>query len=286
VCSSDLAAIGIYEGIIETNPTSTEAYRSHVPLARCYLLVSKDSEIGKAEEHLASVLDGTYFAPDSPQYREALNELGQVYRRVGRYPEAIERLREAIERYPESEERVRLIFNLADSLRLSASEIDEELGLAMPQSRRIELKKLRESRLEEAMTMYDGVRETIDGKPPARRTPLEDIFLRNSLFYRGDCAFELGEFAEAIEFYDAAAQRYAEDPASIVAMVQIVNCYAALEQWRQAKTAHVRAKSRLEEIPQSVWERGDMPMQREHWERWLDASIRLEDPAVAPASDD
>ncbi|MEQ9616929.1 MAG: tetratricopeptide repeat protein [Phycisphaerales bacterium] len=278
-------AIGIYEEIIEDNPTSAEAYRSHVPLARCYMLIDEGTELTRAEDHLLSVLDGTYFAPESPQFREALMELGQTYRKVGRYADAIERLREAIERYPDAPELDRLRFDLADALRLSASEIEEELNLAMPQSKRIELTKLREDRLNEALTLYDAVRDAIDAKQPLRRTPLEGIILRNALFYRGDCAFELADYGSAIEFYDAAAQRYADEPASLVAMVQIVNCYAAMNEWRQAATAHTRAKARLAEFPEDVWQRDDVPMRREHWERWLDASIQLEEPAVAAFDD-
>jgi len=278
-------AIGIYEDIIDGNPTSAEAYRSHVPLARSYMLVDEGTDLGRAEEHLLTVLDGKFFAPDSPQFREALIELGQTYRKVERYSEAIERLREAIERYPDAPEADRLSFDLADSLRLSSSEIENELDLAMPQSKRLELTKLRADRLNESLDLYDRVRESIDSKQPARRTPLEDILLRNALFYRGDCAFELGEYERAIAYYDAAAQRYADEPASLVAMVQIVNSYAAMDSWHQAKTAHARAKARLTEFPESVWQQDDMPMRREHWERWLDASIRLDEPEFAPVGE-
>lgn len=278
-------AIAIYEQIIEENPTSVEAYRSHVPLARSYMMVSEKGRIDKAVDHLRSVLDGTYFEPESPQFRDALIELGQVYHTAGRYPEAIERLREARERYPESEKSDELAFDLADALRLSASEIKDELNMAMPQSRRIELEALREDRLNEALELYESVRASIDETPSARRTPLDEVLLRNAMFYRGDCAFELGEYERAIEHYDAAAQRYADDPVSLVAMVQIVNSHAALDQWRQARTAHARAKARLNEIPEDVWEREDLPMQRDHWERWLDASIRLDESQVASVTD-
>lgn len=271
------AAIALYEEIIRVNPDSDEATRSHVPLAQCYLLQSSDADADKAEALLLSVLDGRVFEPEAAQFKQALLELGQMYLRVGRYPDAIARLTEAVERYPDAPERTRLRFDLADAMRLSAGVIESQLRQAMPLSERTELERLRTDRLRAALTLFEEVRDVLDRKDPASLTLLERIILRNAVLYRGDCAFDLGDYDLAIRHYDAAAQRLAEDPASLVPMVQIVNCYAALGRWPEARTAHQRARTRLREIPDQVWQSAAVPMNRAHWERWLDSSLRLEE---------
>ena len=109
-----------------------------------------------------------------------------------------------------------------------------------------------------------------------RLNDVQRQMLRNATFYRGDCAFQLKDYESAIRFYDTAAQRYSKDPASLTAMVQIVNCYVALDKNREAETAHQRARARLEELPDDVWNTGQLPMSRDHWERWLEASVVLD----------
>jgi tetratricopeptide (TPR) repeat protein len=115
--------------------------------------------------------------------------------------------------------------------------------------------------------------ETIDLD---KLSKVQQLILRNAIFYRGDCAYDLGDYDTAIRLYDAAAQRYATDPASLVAMIQIVNCYAAQGKMREARTAHSRAQMRLRELPESSWQGAMTPMDRRHWERWLETSLRLE----------
>ncbi len=269
-------AIALFEEVIHANPSSDEAFRSYVPLAQCYLLASNDAESEKAERLLLQVLDGCLFKPDAPQFKRALLELGQLYLRVGRFPDAMARLTEAIDRYPGAAEETRLRFDLADANRLSAAQIERQLKEAMPVSERAELERLREERLKAALALYDDVRGRLDGTDPERMTPFQKIIIRNAVLYRGDCAFDLGDYESAIRHYDAAAQRLANEPASLVPMVQIVNCYVALGRLPEARTAHERAKARLKEIPESAWQGAVVPMDRRHWERWLESSLRLD----------
>ncbi len=269
-------AISLFEEVIRANPGSDEAFRSYVPLAQCYLLASNDADSDKAEALLLQVLDGRLFKPDAPQFKRALLELGQLYLRVARFPDAMTRLHEATERYPDSPEETRLRFDLADANRLSAAEVDRQLKEALPVSERAGLERLRTDRLKAALDLYEEVRARLDNANPTRLTPLQRIILRNATLYRGDCAFDLGDYELAIRHYDAAAQRLANEPSSLVPMVQIVNCYAALGRLPEARTAHERAKARLKEIPESTWEGAAVPMDRRHWERWLESSLRLD----------
>ena len=115
----------------------------------------------------------------------------------------------------------------------------------------------------------------------ARLSELERTYIRNAYFYTGDCAFDLGDFEQAVAAYDTAALKYSDDPASLVAMVQIVNAYVSQRQWAQARTANERARRQLARFPDEVWNRPDLPMEKKHWERWLDARTLLEQSAAA-----
>lgn len=269
-------AINLFEEIIRTNPGSDEAYRAYVPLAQSHILAGHEGGEAKAEERLLQVVSGRLFQPTSPQFRDGLIELGRLYLSTGRYADAIERLDEALRRYPEDANGPRLRFDLADANRLSAALLEKRLGEAMPLTERAEVERIRLERLHNALALYAQVRADLESVPPERLSPLERVTLRNTIFYRADCAYDLGQFDDAIKFYDAAAQRYASDPASLVAMVQIVNCYASLGKWREARTAHERARARLKELPEGSWQAAAVPMDRRHWERWLEASMRLD----------
>ncbi len=269
-------AIEVFEELIAAQPNSAPAARSRVPLAQCLLQTEDEENHARAKRELETVLDGGIFAPDSVQFRDALVELGRMYRKSGNQAQAMVRLREALERYPDDPDSTMLRFDLADSYRESAADIRESLREAMPQSERSENIALREERLADALTLYQRVREELSIIDDRRVTDVQRQMLRNSTFYRGDCAFQLQDYESAIRYYDTAAQRYARDPASLTAMVQIVNCYVALDKTREAETAHQRARSRLEELPEDVWNTGQLPMSRDHWERWLEASVILD----------
>lgn len=247
-----------------------------VPLARCYLLDDKPDNDAEAEALLLSALSGATIPPESEIYRAALVELGETMYAKGRYAEAIERLEEAVNRYRDHERFAVLTFKLADAHRLSAGELAEELKQAKPQRDREEMTVLREQRLREAARLYDLTLEVLAAKDRRKFTPMDTLAERNSTFARADVAFEQADYDRAIVLYDAARQKYSADPASLVAMVQIVNSYVAQEKWSEAVTANERARQQLAALPEQVWTSPDLPMERKHWERWLDAGAVLD----------
>ncbi|MEM1165755.1 MAG: tetratricopeptide repeat protein [Planctomycetota bacterium] len=284
------SSVSILERLRLEHPRSQPAAEAVIPLARAYLLINESERWPDAERLLLSVLGGgrTDVSPESPDYRAALVELGLLYRRVGQHPRAIEKLEESLSRYTDLEEDPRVLFALADACRLASLDLYETLKSAMPQSERFELRGLRVERLDRASELYERIRAMLSARDPARLNDLDRVMLRNAMFYRGDCAYDLADhlvdenpersrelFDRAIELYDAAAQLYARDPASLVAMTQIVNCYLKLGQNRQAETAHERARSRLRELPESAWRGDNIPMTRRHWEEWLESTLQL-----------
>ncbi|MGD9689426.1 MAG: tol-pal system YbgF family protein [Phycisphaerales bacterium] len=262
------------------------ADRSIVPLARCYFQDDVADNDRTGEQLLESAVSGATLEPESTIYRDALIELGEYLHRAGRYAPAIARLREASSRYPQHARINEINYKLADSCRLSAAQIDRELQDAMPQTRRAELERLRLERLTTALSIYQGVIQGVNAKDRRRVTHLERLARRNSMFYLGDCAFELRDYDAAIERYDAARQMFIDDPASLVAMVQIVNCYVAQKKWTEALTANERARQQLAALPKEAWDAPDLPMDQRHWQRWLDSTNLLDAQRRARAATD
>ncbi|MEZ6243762.1 MAG: tetratricopeptide repeat protein [Phycisphaerales bacterium] len=252
------------------------ADRSYVPLAQVLLADEDKANDAEAEQLLRQVVGGSMGDARTPQYREALLALGDLLYKTERYERAIELFEEARARYPDVDGVNLIRFRLADAYRLSARSLEQTLaGQAMPDSRRREMERLVRERRQAAIAGFEQVRAGLEGKDPRQRTPLEKVYLRNSYFYLGDLAFEMGDYQEAIRQYDRARERYPEDPASLVAMVQIVNAHLESGDIARARTANERALRFFNSLPDEVWDDPTLPMGRKEWEEWLEATSRL-----------
>ncbi len=252
------------------------AVLSHVPLARVYLSDLDASNDERAKELLDTVISGELGDVDSNAFAMALASIGQVHYLKGEYPQAIECLTEAVARGPEERERLRLSYLLADARRLESEAISLTLaqGSVAPSVAR-ELEEAQRAHLAQAGELYGQVRDGLEQVDPRRRTAVEQMYLRNSYFYVGDCAFDLGEYESAIRSYSIAKDRYADEATSLVAMVQIFNAYFELGDLERARTASERARRFYETLPAEAWEDASLPMTREDWQRWLDSSYEL-----------
>ncbi len=258
-----------YGELIERNPNSPEGQRSFIRQAQTLLRIGDDATVKRAEELLNTVVGSGMFSPEADEHRQGLFEFGSMLYKQARYPEAIERLTEAVSRFPDHKQTPLMRYKLADSLRLSAASITDDLENAMPDREREELEKLRGERLIRARELFTEVRDNIESLDALALDDLDQRLLRNAMYFRADCAYELGDYPIAIRWYDAAAQRYPEDPSSLVAMMQIVNAYAAQGMWREAQTAQERARQRLSEIPDAAFDNPNLPIDQRHWERWI-----------------
>lgn len=273
----ETAARTFFQQLIDQHPSSNEAVRAYVPLAQSHLLEAPEdaSRRREARRLLEAVVSGRLLSPEAPEYRDALIELGRLHLDEGELGQAIRRLTEAIERYADETPMTGVKYSLADAHRRRAAEIAKTLTEAMPESERQERERRRRERLERARALYDDVRRELERIDERRLTALQRTRLRNALFYRADAAFDLRDYETAIRHYDAAAQRYADDPASLVAMIQIVNAYVAMEAWREAQTANERARQRLEQLPDSAFDQPALPLEPRHWERWFESTATL-----------
>ncbi|MDF1809919.1 MAG: tetratricopeptide repeat protein [Phycisphaerales bacterium] len=275
------AAADVYKGLIEAREGNAGADigpfadASHVPLAQAYLYDEDPTNDAEAEKLLASSLDGSMGSSETAIFRDALLELAGLYDRTDRPERAIERYDEFAARYPDDPEAGSVLFKLADAHRRLSDIIEDSLIEAMPaaeQNRR--LGKITKHR-REAVDQYKKTIDTLGTRSESELGLFESISLRNSYFYLGDCAFDLGDYAGAIQYYDQARDHYVNDPASLVAMVQIVNAYIATGEIGRARTANDRARRFYESLPESVWDDPRLPMDRRDWERWLNSSAIL-----------
>ena len=283
------SAIEFFTLLQDNHATSMWAYRSYVPLAQAYLLRSGWADTARARPLLERIVDGQVLDPDAPEFRQALIALGDMHRRTGAYTRAIARFEEAASRYPDLLDEPQFVFDLAEALRRSAGDIREQLDEAMPATERLRLRDLRLDRLQRASDLFETARTQLMDRDPRARSRQDEVIVRNALLFRADCTYDLAQliredeperaeelFKQAIRRYDTAAQRYADEPASLSAMIQVVNCYIALGDHEAARIAHQRARSRLDQLPDEAFETDASPMDRTHWERWLDAAIELD----------
>ncbi len=267
--------------------------RAIVPLARCLLSDGDDANDEDGESLLERVVEGRVVSPEAAEYRDALISLGTHYYRTHRQAEAIAELEQAVERYPEDPEILSVRYRLADAYRLSAEQIEQTLKQALPQGEKIRLEDARQERLAQAKAEYARVKEGLEnerdgsghgeGAAGRRLSRTEQVYLRNAYFYVGDCAFELGDYDGAIAYYDDARKQYGQDPSSLVAMMQIVACHVAMGRMQAARAANESARRALARFPDEVWNDPtlQLPMEKKHWERWLDSRTLLDQTASA-----
>lgn len=248
---------------------------SYVPLAQTLIATENPDKLQRAEDLLISVLNGAVSGVDSPNFRDALAEFGTMCYRNGNYDRAIERIEEMLERYPTTPNAELLRFRLADSYRRSAETTRAATGEGLPLEQRQSAERTVRDRLSKAAIAFDQTRRALEAKPPHKRTVVEETYLRNSYFYLGDCEYMQGNYDESIRAYTAARDRYPTDPASLVAMTQIVNANLERGDYKAAATANERARRFYKSLPSEVWNDPDLPMTRENWERWLDSTDRL-----------
>ncbi len=277
----DEQAIDLFRELRETpagNASPTAGIWSDAaltPLAQTLLADPDPENDAEAIDLLTRAVEGEAGGPGSEVFREALFELGRVFYERGDGA-ALARLKEAIERFPEDERIATVRYRLADAYRRVAERIAKDLASpGLPTGEAEGLRQARAEALRESLGLFERARDALEEIDPRRRTEAETLYLRNARFYLGDVAFDLGDYAAAVVYYDEAREVYADDPAALVAMVQIVNAHVAEGDMERARAANERARRLFMQLPDEVWDDPQLPMQREEWERWLDSTAQL-----------
>jgi tetratricopeptide (TPR) repeat protein len=267
-------AMEYYARNIQANPKTPSAYTSTLNLARCYM-AQGPAGFAKAEATLLSLVqDNREILPEANEFRASLFALGELYYQNQRWSDAILRLEECLTRYPQDKLAPRAKFMLAESYRHSAQEIGAALAQDAAMEHRDALEKARQERLRRAAGLFEQVISLLDRDPgePKVPEPPDEQYLRKAYMDRGECRYELGEYAAAIKLYDQAAARFAQDVTAVEAYVQIINAYRALNQPAQASAAAERARWVLKRIPDAQFgpgAGGALALSRQYYEDFL-----------------
>ena len=109
----------------------------------------------------------------------------------------------------------------------------------------------------------------------SRLSAIEREALRNAYFFLGACAYDLGDFELAVKHYAAAHAKFSDDPAALVPLIQIVSARLQQGEYALAQAANERAQRLYDSFPDNVWADSNLPLTREDWQRWFQASERL-----------
>ncbi len=266
-----LTAVDYYQRSIHEFPRTDSAQRSYIPLADCYVLLGGEYS-GKAEEVLTTILDESggipgMFTPQSSIYRDALFKLGDLLCREGRYEESISRLEEALQWYPDDPRVARATFLLANAYRRSAMKLDAASQDMKNALYREELEQTRRQRLHVAEKLFDDVIRMLSDISLNQIKPIQQLQLMYSYMYRADCAYELSDYERALALYNEVVQVYPDDPMSLGASVQKINCLEQLgrfdaitpvlrqAEWLTKKIDEPRYQSLLVKNGQEDWQK-------------------------------
>jgi len=253
-----------YEGVYKI--TSNDP-RVAMPLVRVYVAAGDEP---RALAELRRILEGNAgLTPDSEQYREALDLTARLSFKRGDFTASAERLNELVERDPSNVAVGERLFRLGQSLQeISRLALAESKSDALTTTRRLQLERSAIDRAVEAQRAYQRAIESFETRGRALDGLGRDM-LRNSYLQRAHCAFDRGQFKEAIDFYETVDRKYPEEAASVLALVQIVNAADSLGDAQRAEAAHTRALRRIESLPDDALLGDGGVFSRDDWRSWL-----------------
>ncbi len=265
-------AIIYYSTVRNRHPNMPAAINSIIPMARCYLsLETPDKE--KAEKLLQAVLSDPAMTPRAPKFHEAMIVLGELYYDSERYEEAIPLLSEAIARNLDDQNMGKWLFLVGDSYRKSGLMMDSKLSeLAEDKTGSIAYEKLKGFRRENMAMAERYFHQAItffDNKHKATLSRIEKINLRYSCLYRGDCLYELENYAKAVDVFENTALRYEMTPTALEAFVQIINCNLQLGNENKASSANKRAVYQLSKMSDESLAENVFGRTRQEWQEWF-----------------
>jgi len=273
------SAIESYRMLMQKHPRTLSAFSAMVPLSQCFVALGADF-YKQAEQVLLFVLEedpsqpGLY-TPEAPLFREALFRLGELYGHMDRHTDAIARLADFLEYYPQDSRRPQVQFLLADSYLKAGLALRSRAGSDMEFNAREALLNEFRKRLQEAARLYEQVIEAYGARAEDSLSAREQLYLRLGYLYRAECAFELGEYDQAVPLYEQAAYRYQNEPVSLSAYLQIINCYFRLGERQRARTAVGRARWLLRRMPPSDFAQRPRGIDRQRWQdvlAWIEDS--------------
>jgi tetratricopeptide (TPR) repeat protein len=289
-----------FQGAIAHNPTDPAAYQAQYLIGQCHL--DRD-EVDQAERIWRKMLESADLTPTAAEWRMALFSLGKLLydsaelaRRsaqqgalsgrtttteqqtaeLARFDDAILRLEEFRDRYPAASESSEVRFLLARALQKSAEVFESRWKTAETDIARSEFKRQMQERLERAIRELRALETHLLTRQSAGQLDQAgQVMIRNCFFEVANCNFLLGRYEAAIFDYSTSAGRYQHEPDSLIAYVQIANCYDRLQKPAEAQSTLAQAQLILKQLPDEAFSGEPSAMSRADWQRWLDWSMKL-----------
>jgi tetratricopeptide (TPR) repeat protein len=186
------------------------------------------------------------------------------------------RLEEFRDRYPNSSETVEVRFLLAQALQKSAEFPALRWKNAETDNARNEFRRQMQERLERAIRELQQLQTVLQ---TLQTSGLLDEagqgMLRNCFFEIANCLFLLGRYEAAIAAYSTSAGRYQQEPDSLIAYVQIANCYDHMEKPAEAQSTLAQALLILKQLPDEAFSTTPSSKSRDDWKKWLNWAMKL-----------
>jgi tetratricopeptide (TPR) repeat protein len=259
-------AIEALSECVETYPLDPVAYQARLEAARAYEQLNKPAE---AERLLLTNLVEDVLTPASPEWRDSLFELGNLFYKEGRYDEAIKRLDEAVKRYPDGPETLLARYTIGRSYHAAAAEPAKRFAESKTENERQSAKAQMTELLIKAHENYQGVQRTLTLGGGDADDPLQQTLLRNCYMLQGSVLFELRRFDEALKAYGNVITSYQNDPIAMDSFVQAAACWRRLDQPVKARVTLDQAKLVLKEMPPETDFRTATNFTRQQWEYLL-----------------
>lgn len=272
-------ALEALQECIQFYPRDVAAFRARLLASKAYL---EKGDLPQAEVLLKENLNGELLTPDSTEWRDSLYMLGDLLSIQGRYEEAIERLEYvALEyvangRFPDDAQAMNARYLVADAYRQSAKDAQEKLKQDLPGATRVTyFKRIREL-FDKALEKYEQLRDLLSRRQETTElVPREKAMLQNCYFAIGDVLFDLGQYDAAIQAYSNATNRYQNQPAVLLAYVQIANAYRHLNKTPEARATLEQAKGVLSRIKTDSPFDETTNYNRQEWSELLDSLSKL-----------
>lgn len=266
-------ALAVYGRLAADYPRQMEAFQARVQSADCLIAKGAD-EFPQAGRILTELIEGGELAPEAQVYRDALYALGDLLYQQREYSDAISRIEDFLDFYPNHEERLRLLFLLADSYRLSAyalrnTKLDGDAAQRALDESRVRFR-----------ASAKGYEQFLDESRASDRDFIGKKLLdRLALMNRADALLAQGDpgaMEDALATYRQVTAYYQGEPAALAAQVQISNIF--VRQGRIVEAARELEKARwlLRNIPDAMFRTTEDGLDRKHWDEYLNTLLATE----------
>lgn len=284
-----------FQKVLDAHPRSNAAFEAKYLLAVCRL---EAGEEGQAEELWRKTLSDPKLKPTAREWRLSLLALGrhlfhtarilreksaaareagnakvagqQRDRAKARLAEAVLRLEEYRDRYSNSFNTTEARFLLAKALQERASIAAEQVREAEVENVRNQFRNRKRAFLRAAIAEYKTLQTALLGdEESAWLGDLRRTFLRDCYFEIAHANFALGEYRQAIRAYNAAANRYPDDPQILLAYLQMANSHNRLGDPAEAFSLIVQAEVIFRKLPDTSFRPPYTTLTKAEWKQML-----------------